>query len=281
MIFIALISCDSGKSVSKDLITGLTTHGDGLSCEDVYLSDGEKGINRNTFTYGEIVYINFENIEGFKKNGENVFSGMKLYVLNQSEDTVLIYPNLYAEYQDGINISPLILQANLTFADPIHSDEEYTLHIDIWDKNGDGTFVASMDFDVNHDEQIMIDNENLSYKEVYLFSEGENKVLTQSTANYNENIYLIFEGLEGFVEENGMVFIGLGLKVMDSVGELIINKEDLIGDSGLESSQVKERLFPSFIISDTIISNPVTYEITIWDKKGENKITASVDLTLK
>lgn len=281
LVMIVLTSCNSNKSVSTDLVTGLTTRGDGISCENVYLSDGELEINRNTFTYGEIVYVNFENIEGLEKKDGNVFPGMHLYVVNQSFDTILTYPDLYADYKDGINISPLFLQANLTVADPMHSGSKYTLNIHVWDKNGEGTFKATLDFDVISDEQIEIGNNNLSYNEVYLFTEEENNVIIGDEAHFNENIYLIFEGLEGFQEEEGKVFIGLSLKVRDSEGNIVLDEEDLIGDSGLDPSQIKEQLAPNFIIRDTTISTPVSCEILVWDKKSDRNIKASVNLNLK
>ncbi|MGM0666212.1 MAG: hypothetical protein ACQETA_02730 [Bacteroidota bacterium] len=281
LFMITSVSCDSGKSVSKDLVTGLTTRGDGLSCENIYLSDGEEKINRNTFTYGENVYVNFENIEGFNKENGNAFPGMRLSVIDQAGDTVMIYPDLYADYQSGINISPLLLQANLTVADPIHTGQEYTLNIHIWDKRGESTFKAELDFEVNPDKQIKIENNNLSYDEVYLFAEKEKKVLIGNEAHFNENIYLIFEGLEGFKEEEGQIFIGLSLKVMDSEGEILIDEKDLIGDSGLDPSQIKEQLTPNFIIRDTSINTPVSCEIVIWDKKSDNNIKALLTLNLK
>lgn len=281
LFMITSVSCDSGKSVSKDLVTGLTTRGDGLSCENIYLSDGEEKINRNTFTYGENVYVNFENIEGFNKENGNAFPGMRLSVINQAGDTVMIYPDLYADYQSGINISPLLLQANLTVADPIHTGQEYTLNIHIWDKRGESTFKAELDFDVNPDKQIKIENNNLSYDEVYLFAEKENKVLIGNETHFNENIYLIFEGLEGFQEAEGQIFIGLSLKVMDSKGEVLIDEKDLIGDSGLDPLKIKEQLTPNFIIRDTSINTPVSCEIVIWDKKSDNNIKALLALNLK
>ena len=68
LLFISLISCDFGKSVSMDLLTGLSTIGDGLTCDDVYISDGENKLNRNSFKYGEKFYLNFENIKGFNNS---------------------------------------------------------------------------------------------------------------------------------------------------------------------------------------------------------------------
>ncbi len=278
---LALNACDSGKSVSKNLVTGLTARGDGLSCEDIYLSDGEEKINRNTFTYGENVYVNFENIEGFNKENGNAFPGMRLSVINQAGDTVMIYPDLYADYQSGINISPLLLQANLTVADPIHTGQEYTLNIYIWDKRGEGTFKATMDFDVIPDKQIKVENNDLSYDEIYLFTKEGGNVIIGNEVNFNEDIYLIFEGLEGFLEEDGQVFIGLSLKVMDSTGEILIDEKDLIGDSGLQAPQVKYQLAPNFVIRDTDVSTPVLCEIVIWDKKSDSNIKASLNLNLR
>ncbi|MEE4213523.1 MAG: hypothetical protein V2I34_00555 [Bacteroidales bacterium] len=278
---LALNACDSGKSVSKNLVTGLTARGDGLSCEDIYLSDGEEKINRNTFTYGENVYVNFENIEGFNKENGNAFPGMRLSVINQAGDTVMIYLDLYADYQSGINISPLLLQANLTVADPIHTGQEYTLNIYIWDKRGESTFNATMDFDVIPDKQIKVENNDLSYDEIYLFTKEGGNVIIGNEVNFNEDIYLIFEGLEGFLEEDGQVFIGLSLKVMDSTGEILIDEKDLIGDSGLQAPQVKYQLAPNFVIRDTDVSTPVLCEIVIWDKKSDSNIKASLNLNLR
>ncbi len=281
LLMLALISCDSSKSVSKDLITGLTTRGDGLSCENVYLSDGEQEINRNTFIYGENIYVNFENIEGFIKNDGYAFPGMQLSVINPAGDTVMNYPDLYADYPDGINISPLLLQANVTVADPIHSESKYALYINIWDKNGEGTFKATMDFNVTPNNQIKIESNNLSYDEIFLFSRKRNITITENEANFDENIYMIFEGLSGFMEDAGKVFLGLSMKVTDSEGEILINEEDLIGDSSLELSEINQQIAPNYIIRDTSISSPVTCEIVIWDKKSDRNIKASASLNLK
>lgn len=274
-------SCDTSKSVSKNLVTGMSTKGDGLSCDDVYLSVDDQEINRNTFTYGEKVYVNFENIEGFKKEDGNAYPGMKLSVVKKPGDTLMSFPDLYEEYQDGIDISPLLLEANLTFADPIHSGEEYTLLINIWDKKGDGTFNLNMDFKVKPDERITVENSGLSYDEIYLFSRESGKVLLENDAGYNEHIYLIFEGLEGFREENGEIFMGLSLKVTDAGGDAIIDEKDLIGDTRMDPASVRNQLLPNFIISDKAVPTPLSCEINVWDKKSDHRIIASFELSLE
>ena len=52
-IAIILHSCNFSKSVNTDLLTGLTTVGNGLSCDDVYMSMADGQIQKNTFIFGE------------------------------------------------------------------------------------------------------------------------------------------------------------------------------------------------------------------------------------
>src|SRR4030042_3433757 len=281
MLMFAILSCEFRKSVNKDLLTGLTTKGDKLSCDNVYLSDGEEKISRNSFTYGEKFYLNFENIEGFKKDGEYVFPGLQLIVVSQAGDTVMKYKDLYADYTNGMNISPLLLKAHLTVATPMHSNNKYSLNINIWDKKGEGTFTAKMDFDIVPNKQIEIESNHVSYDEIYLFSKEREITITDNAAKFNENIYMIFEGLEGFKEEEGKVFIGLSMKIADSEGNLILNEDDLMGDSYMIASDIKSQLSPNFIFTGSDIKNPVNCEIVIWDKKGESKIKASVKLNIE
>jgi hypothetical protein len=98
---------------------------------------------------------------------------------------------------------------------------------------------------------------------------------------FNDNIFIIFEGLSGFLEEGGMVFLGLSMKATDSQGELILDEHDLIGDMSMEVSKVKSQIAPNFIFSGSNMQNPVTCTVSIWDKKSKNSIKATVDLNVK
>ena len=278
---LALASCDFRKSASKDLVTGLSTVGDGLSCDKVYLSVGDKKINRNSFTYGETVYLNFENVEGFKKIDGRVFPGILFYVIGKSGDTILKYDDLYAGYAEGMDFSPLALKPYLTAADPVHSNNRYTLHAKIWDKKGTGIFNAKLNFDVIPDKLIKIEKTNVTYDELYLFSLERQVVITDGGIKDNENIYLIFEGLKGFAVEGGKVFIGQSTRLTDSEGHMILNEEDLIGDKGIDETDLKSQFAPSFILKGSVIKNPLICEYTIWDKKGDGRIRVTVDLNVE
>jgi len=275
------ISCDFRKSMAQDLVTGLVTRGNGLSCGSVTLTVDEKSVQSSRFTYGETFQLNFNNMEGFVSVAGHVFPGMSLVVTGQNGDTILSTQDLYAEYQEGMDLSPLLLISTVTVADPIHSKGSYTLMVNIWDKKGDGIFTADLDFTVVPNDQIKVESKQLSYKEIYLYSEQTGKVITDQKASFSENVYILIEGLDGLVEENGSFSVGLGMKVADADGNLIIDEEDLLGDSGYSYVQLHGQLSAHFILTGSQVPNPVDVEILVWDKHGDGQMNISTQLRIE
>jgi hypothetical protein len=280
-LIISLSSCNFSKSFNKDLISGLLTKGDGLSCESVYLTINGEKVERNTFVYGEQFLVNFNNIEGFKKENENAFPGMKMVVLSKTGDTVLQSNDLYDK---ELNFSPLLLTSDVTVAVPMKSKNDYTLHVYIWDKKGSGKFSAAFDFKIIPNGKIITESNKVSFNEIYLFSKERSKVLTDNKMRLNENTYIILEGLTGFKEENGMVFPGLGFKGTDSDGKTILDYEDLFADyskNGLAVADFNAQVASHFILSTTEFKSPLHFELTIWDRKSDAKMTSKADLTVE
>jgi hypothetical protein len=284
LFLIALSGCKFSKSVKKDLLSGLFTTGDGLSCDNVYLSVNDEKTDRNTFIYGEEFIVNFNNIEGFRKENDYVFPGMKLVVLSSTGDTVLQTNDLYSDYTNGMKLSPLLLTSDITVASPIKSKGEYTLQVKIWDKKSNGTFSAKFNFKVNSNEKITTEAVNVTYNEIYLYSKEREKVITDNKMKFSENTYVILEGLSGFKEENGMVFPGLSLKGTDNEGKLILDFSDLFEEfskSGLAVSDFNTRVSSHFILSGTEFKNPLHCELAIWDKKSIARIKVAADLIVE
>ena len=274
----ALQSCNFAQSVNKDLKTGLVTRGNGLSCERVYLSSNEEVIKRNELVYGEVLTVNFDGLDGFNRIDDNAFPGMLLMVINEQGDTVMFHEDLYSSYAEGIEFYPLQLNARVTVAAPMHSSEDYSLLVNIWDKKGEGRFKANLDFSVVRDDKIAITSNQLSYDEIYLFSRQKGLTITNGQVGFDETVFLLFEGLEGFMVESGNVHIGLGLTIKDSDGNLVLEEADLTGNAPMSFSEIHTQLAPNFSLTGTEISNPVTCEINIWDKKSEASLTATTQL---
>lgn len=280
-LVLTVYSCNFAQSVEKDLETGLTSRGKGLSCDQVYLSDGEEIIKRSTFSYGETYYVNFDGLEGFIKEEAHAFPNMQLLVIGENGDTALFSEDLYADYKEGIDFDPLKLYAEVTVADPMHSEANYTLYVDISDKKGDGTFRSSLEFIVVRDDKIKVDGEQLTFEEIYLFSQQSGHTITDGRAGFNETIYLLFEGLEGFYVADGQVQIGLSMLIKDAEGNLILEESDLFGDGALNYNDVHAQVAPNLILSGTQIANPVHCEIRIWDKQSTAWIQASTELVIE
>lgn len=286
IIFLAILfmtSCQFNQSTSVDLTSGLSTKGEGISCEKIYLSIDDQHISRSTFKYGERFFINFKDVDGFVKSGSYIFPGMKLTIIDQKKDTVLHNDDLYKKYtEEGVEFArPFFMNANIVTAQPMHSNNKYTLYLRIWDKKGSGTFKATMDFDIVANELIKVESNNLKYDEIYLFSEKENKAVVGNTAKLNEKLYLLFEGLEGFKEEDGMAELGLKIKAVDNTGTEVINMDDLFYDTPGKISDIKSMVSANIIFTGKTVNNPITWTTLIWDKNSDNKIEATVKMNFK
>ncbi len=281
LLISSLVSCQTDKSIKKDLMTGLTSKGNGISCENVYLSKDNIKINRKSFIYGEKFYLNFDNITGFKKVNNLAFPGMELLIIGLGGDTIMYNPDLYENNIEGVDLSPLLLKANITVAKPIHSKNNYILRINIWDKKGTGTYQSEMDLEIVSNDKITMESNDISYDEIYLFSSVTNSVVTDNKVSLNEKIFFIFEGLKGYLEQDGKATIGISMKATDFDGNVIIEETDLLVDSTIEISVLNEQVTPSFIFLESGIKNPVDCEIIIWDKNSDNKIKVSTNLEIK
>ena len=280
-LILFLSGCEFNKSFNADLTTGIITKGNGISVENCYITIGDGKISRKTFLFGEKFFLNFNNVEGLKKEEEKVFPGMKIFVVNNSGDTVMRSEDLYTEYDNaGISLSPLLLVANLSIGAPMKSGNEYTLKVSIWDKKGSGTFSADFKFTIESNNLITVNKNKVNCNEVYLFSKENKKVIKESFKS-DETVYMLFEGVTGFSETNGMIFPGLSLKVADGNGQTLLEKDDLFeenSDKGFSVTDLKELVSANFNLSNKNYKGIVIFEVTLWDKKSDAKITASAKL---
>lgn len=281
ILVVVLSACDLNLSYNKDFITGITTQGNGLVCEDVYLSDGEQKINGTSFIYGEKFFLELNDIKGFEQIEGNSFPGMELLVESQNGDTIIFNNDLYQGDEEGTDISPLLLSAFLTTGNPMHSGNDYKLKVRIWDKKGEGMFSAKVDFDVVADDNIKILSNDFTYNEIYIFSAEREMSIIDGKIKRNENIYCLFEGLKGFSESNGNASIGIGIKVTDKHGNLLFNEKDLMKDSEIPIDAISEQVSARIAITDSSFEGKVNFEVTIWDKNGPKSITTTTELSVE
>jgi len=281
---IVIAGCHFSKSVKKDFVSGLTSTGSGLTCEEVYLKVNDERTDRNSFIYGEIVNLVFEDVKGFKQENGKSFPKMQIIVNSLSGDTVFFADNLYSEYTEGMNFSSLQLTGDLTVAAPIKTGGEYLLTVTIKDRKGAGIYLSKLKFSVKGNDKIKIEPLNVSYNEVYLYSQGKDKVINDGVISFDDNIYILAEGLKGFKEENGLVFPGISFRGTDASGKAIFNYEDMFSDystTGIAVSDFNTKISAHFKLTGSEFNNPLHAEIIIWDKKSSARLRISTDMTVK
>jgi len=281
---IVIAGCHFSRSVKKDFVSGLTSTGSGLTCEEVYLKVNDERTDRNSFIYGEVVNLVFEDVKGLKQENGKSFPKMQIIVNSLSGDTVFFADNLYSEYTEGMNFSPLQLTGDLTVAAPIKTGGEYLLTVTIKDRKGAGIYLSKLKFSVKGNDKIKIEPLNVSYNEVYLYSQGKNKVINDGMISFDDNIYILAEGIKGFKEENGLVFPGISFRGSDASGKAIFNYEDMFSDystTGIAVSDFNTKISAHFKLTGSEFNNPLHAEIIIWDKKSSARLRISTDMTVK
>jgi len=283
IIAIITTNCNYNKSIKKDFLTGISSKGNIISCNDIYLTIDNKKVNINTFYYGEVFIINYENIEGFVKENGNDFPGMSITVLNSNNDTILYEQDLYKEYsKEGINYNPLLIQAMLTAAYPMHTGNKYTMLIHIWDKKGKGTYDSMFEFTLKENEKIKTKViNNAKYDEIYLYSYNTEKVITDNKIPFNNTVYIVYEGLSGFKDIDKKISFGLSLVATNSNGKTILNYPDLYENKDATTEEFNKLIAPYFEFTGDKANNPITCTATLWDKNSDSKIVSEISINLE
>lgn len=146
LTFLIIILNSCNQSVNKDLITGASSRGNGIGCDDVFIEVNGNIKKTNEFIYGDKVNFLFNNISGLKYVDGKVFPGLSMYIVKNKKDTLLSADDLFKNLKDGTDLSPLQLKAKLTARLPHKNNEKYQVLIKIWDKKGTGTFSYEMPF---------------------------------------------------------------------------------------------------------------------------------------
>jgi len=274
MLFIALSmclfpSCQFNGSIEKDLLTGMVSKGKGISCEEVYVSNGQSRKQNTDFTYGEVLSLNFAEVEGLEQSEGRVYPGMDLLVLDKNRDTVLYRPDLYHEQVEGFPQSTKTLQARIVLADPIRSDMEYRGKVRIWDKKGNGSFEVDLPINVGRDGHIRTQVSALTFDEIYLFSKTSETVLINGQVPSQEDFYFIIEGLEGFVDEDNSSHVQLDLIAKDAKDKILASSSQILP---IATDELNDQLALYFNLPASGYENPVRCEITLLDLKGEGKL---------
>lgn len=281
---IMLLSCNGsdGLYVYKNATSGVNIKGVGLKSDlPYYTIDGEK-VKRNTFFYGEKIFINFNNFKGFKNENGLAKPGLFMAIVNEkSKDTILVSKDLLADIGNGTALKPLLLNANFTAAYPYLNDESYHIHILIWDKKGSGTFDFTMPFKIEANENLLIRSLDVNYKAIYLWDQEEKKAITNNKMKITDKLYIIYEGLNGFKVENDKVYPAYQIEMVDASGNVLLKNDNLLNEvtnSGMSITDFHSQIPIIISFQPGKIVNPVTLTTKLYDSKSNKHLQVNTQL---
>ena len=286
ILILALVfsACNFNQSINKDLITGATSRGDGLGCDDISIQINGKKEKRNTFTFGEKVFFVFDGISGFKQENGKVYPEMSMTVLKKENQMVLSEMSLL-NLTEGTNLSPLQLQANLLTNFPHKNNEEYEVQLTIWDTKGEGKFTYNMPFTIVENELINVKSTTIAYTSIYLYNESKNQVVADNKMSAKDKYLLIVEGVSGLKTENGKVFPSLSAHLTDNNGNAIIASPNLLQNNttnGIDAAAfTKNQMFISLTFNKNEFFNPCTLKAVLKDTKSGHTLNITTELEIE
>jgi hypothetical protein len=278
------MSCEYHQSINKDLKTGATSRGDGLSCDEVLIEIDGNLENRNEFTFGEKIHIQFNNIEGLTTIDSLMFPGLSMHIIENNGDTLVAQNDLMSSLGNGTNLSPLQLTAKFRAAMPSHNNQQYKAIIKIWDKKGEGSFTYELPFKIIPDKTLEIITTDLTFDNIYLWNGSKNQPIVNGQINKSDETILLLNGLKGFTEQNGLVYPKISLEIVDNEGTELVYSENLLSDveeSGVQKENLEGQLPITITFTAASIVNPVKIKAIISDLNSEHKIQISGNLTLE
>ena len=272
-----VLACDINvsKSYQKDLSENIEITSKNLSSEKIYTVVDDKKADLTKIIYGQNLEIRFENIEGLKKISGKTFPGLKILIKDKKGNISFQLDDLYKDFENGFESSPLNLKAEITFATPMKSNHKYDVELTLWDKNSDGKINVKFEVGVIGNEKIKTIDKGISTSEIYLFSEKEKVVITNNKIKEHDTYFIILEKNSGFVLENELFFPGLKLEITDSDNNVLIKNEDLfnnVTESGILFKNYDEQMVIDFHAGGKDLKSPIFITALLWDKKSKNKL---------
>ncbi|MDO6490518.1 MULTISPECIES: hypothetical protein [unclassified Cellulophaga] len=274
---IIITSCN----FNKDSNIGLTNKNEGLSASRVAVTVDDEPLEEPILVYGKTLVTTFKEIEGFTEENGKYYPNLAVAVVSKKGDTVLKYPSLLQNSKIGLNTDMKDLVGRISFANPILSSNSYDVIYTLTDLKGNGVLTSSMEIELVKDPDISINADKLSYKECYLFSTERKSVITNRKVGFNDKMLFIFEGLKGFTIKDGTIEIGMTMLVKDDDERIILDQTDLFLNQKLAPELVEQSIQASLITTKGAISNPVKWQVKIWDKNSDAEFTAETFLEVE
>lgn len=276
-------ACKYETKIDPESGSQIRVKSEGLSYKDVEIEVNGKKSELKAFNYGDELTLNFINVEGFTRQNGKIYPGLKLLVLNKQGDSLLYHEDMYAE-EDPIGLDPVTLTASLVAANPIRSGEIVTAKLDFWDKKGKGKMHVDFDFSTKSNDNLVINSKKITYDEIYIFSDKNQRVVSDNMYQEDDMLYFIMEGLEGFKEQEGVIFPCLMLEVKNEKDEVVLKEDNILEayfEDGVSKENVKAKIYFGLGRKALQQGKKLSIHAVLVDKISDASLILDTEISLK
>jgi len=284
VVYVMLVtSCQFENSPSNGAMAGIETKEAGLTADQIFVTDGEKGLETRRFSYGQKVFTNFKKLKGFTtevvSGNEVYYPDMSVNVTSAKGDTLLRNTSLLGG--KAVAISTETLHGHVILAAPIYSDESYTIEYRVFDTKSDASLWTKMPFNVEPNDAIIVNEGGLTCNEAYIYNQDKAQVIADTKVKFGENLLFDFQGLKGYTIIDGKVRLGISVKVTTANGTVMLDDADYFDGQTLSHEEVQQGVASTLALSKGQIASPVTWHVRIWDKESGAQLTAETELNVR
>lgn len=283
VVVITFTSCQFNQSVNKDLTTGAYSRGDGLGCGDVEIRINEKAVSRTDYIFGEQIDLIFQDVTGLTRVEGKTFPGLAVHIIKNEKDTVAFDPDLFKDQVNGNEFDPLELTAFFRANFDYEQSDKFEVHVNIWDKKGDGTFAYELPFTVKDNELLAIESKGMAYENIYLWNETIKQPVVDGNVNTQHEYYLLLRGVDGFEQIDGKVYPAFFIEITDSTGNTVLSNPDLFSEvvnAGIDPQELKAQIYAKITFSEGAINNPMRLSAKLTDNNSDNEVSVQAELNM-
>lgn len=277
------MSCQFNQSIHKDLKTGASYRGDGISCDNVIMEINDKRIQKNQFIYGEKIIFRFDNVKGLTKIDNKTYPQITIKITDDKNKTILSNDKLLDH--KGFKLSPLTLTTAVIFAIPYQNNEKYKLSIIITDQKSKGKFTYKLPFSVSKSENLSIKKRDLTYEAIYLWDNTSKRVVTNNVLNHAHQYMFIMDKIHGLTEQNNTVFPLWRISLVDGNKQALIDSPNALIDyekKGIPAKNITDdQIYYTLDFTNGILTNPYRFKSILQDKFSDKFIDISADFQVE
>lgn len=257
----------------------LKVTGNGFSLQKAFIATDSAIQNSNKLDYNTQYYMVFHNIEGFKRQKNKVFPGIRIFVTDLGNKVIFDSGDLLANKKDGVDTSEVREIAPSIFtADPMTGNGFYVFNVEVWDKKGKSRMHAAYTFVLNpYDYTYTQKSGGLSTRNLFVFQ--DNKLTFANRIRMNQQADYVFYGTGIFQMVDDKFYPGCRIRVIDSQDLVLFESDDLYTNMAINKGpdgaigDLKVFFTPS---DDLEPEKPYKLAILFWDKKSDKQVEIEV-----